>query len=175
MDTINERIAHCITITGLSKTAFAKKINLSQPHISKIALGYTPPTDRTIADICREFNISETWLRTGEGEMFICGPEMAADKLAREYGLDDTGRQIMAAYLKLDESDRLSIGRLIQNIIDERTAPADTRPRSEKPVTEWTEADIEAETEEYRRTLLEEKRRAESGSVSSGSNSSGTA
>ena len=81
----------------------------------------------------------------------------------------------MAAYLKLDESDRLSIGRLIQNIIDERTAPADTRPRSEKPVTEWTEADIEAETEEYRRTLLEEKRRAESGSVSSGSNSSGTA
>ena len=175
MDTINERIAHCITVTGLTKTAFAKKINLSQPHISKIALGYTPPTDRTISDICREFHISETWLRTGDGEMFTSAPEAAADRLAKEYGLDDLGRQIMAAYLKLDESDRLAVGRLIQNIIGERTAPADPRPREEKPVTEWTQEEIDAEAEEYRQSLLEEKRRGGSGSASSGPGSSGIA
>ena len=121
MDTINERIAHCITVTGLTKTAFAKKINLSQPHISKIALGHTTPTDRTVADICREFHINETWLRTGEGEMFSVHPESLPDKLAEEYGLDDLGRQIIAAYLKLNEADRLAVGRLIQNIFDERT------------------------------------------------------
>lgn len=177
MDTINERIAHCIVITGLTKTAFAKRINLSQPHISKITLGDSIPSDRTIADICREFHISEKWLRNGEGTPYTDAPETLAERLSREYGLDDLGRQIMAAYLKLDEQDRLSIGRLIQNIIDERPAPAltDTRPRSEKPVAEWTEEDIDAETEAFRRSLLEEKKRAESGSASSGSNTSGTA
>lgn len=28
------------------------------------------PSERTIADICREFGVDEHWLRTGEGEMF---------------------------------------------------------------------------------------------------------
>ena len=70
METINSRIAACIKASGLTKTAFAKRINLSQPHISKIALGESSPSDRTIFDICREFNVSEEWLRDGVGEMF---------------------------------------------------------------------------------------------------------
>lgn len=70
METINERIAMCIKKSGLTKTAFADRLNLSQPHISKITLGESAPSDRTIADICREFGVNETWLRTGEGEMF---------------------------------------------------------------------------------------------------------
>lgn len=69
--TINERIAMCIEKSGLTKTAFAERINLSQPHVSKLANGTSAPSDRTIADICREFGISETWLRTGEGAMIV--------------------------------------------------------------------------------------------------------
>lgn len=71
MGTINQRIAACVEASGLTKTAFAKQINLSQPHISKMALGESVPSDRTISDICREFNVNETWLRTGNGDMFI--------------------------------------------------------------------------------------------------------
>lgn len=71
MSSMSERIAQCIKDSGLTKTAFANRINISQPHISKITLGESTPSDRTIADICREFNISEEWLRTGEGPMRI--------------------------------------------------------------------------------------------------------
>ena len=35
-----------------------------------IESGTRVPSDRTISDICREFNVNETWLRTGEGELF---------------------------------------------------------------------------------------------------------
>lgn len=28
-------------------------------------------SERTVSDICREFDINETWLKTGEGNMFI--------------------------------------------------------------------------------------------------------
>ena len=55
----------------LTKTAFAEKINVSQSFISRLVSGEKVPSDRTIADICREFNISELWLRTGEGEPHI--------------------------------------------------------------------------------------------------------
>ena len=68
---MHTRIAAVISHSGLTKTAFGQRINLSQSMVSRLALGTTSPSDRTIADICREFNVSETWLRTGEGEMFV--------------------------------------------------------------------------------------------------------
>ena len=68
---VNSRIAEIVKQSGLTKTAFAARINISQPHLSKMCLGETRPSDRTISDICREFGISETWLRTGEGSMKV--------------------------------------------------------------------------------------------------------
>lgn len=173
MDTINERIAHCIEISGLTKTAFAKRINLSQPHISKITLGDSIPSDRTIADICREFNVSEVWLRTGSGGMYTDTPETLAAKLSSEYGLDELGSQIMAAYLKLDEQDRLSVGRLIQNIINERTAPAfaSSAEAITKSPQEMSDEQLHAELD---RQIAEEKRQGESES-GSGHTGSGAA
>ena len=57
--------------SGLTKTAFAKRINISQPFLSQLCSGYSNPSDRTISDICREFRVNEKWLRTGEGAMEI--------------------------------------------------------------------------------------------------------
>lgn len=68
MSEINTRIAEVIRASGLTKTAFAERINVSQQHISRLAKDGTP-SDRTIVDICREFGVNERWLRTGEGEM----------------------------------------------------------------------------------------------------------
>lgn len=68
---MNNRISAIILAKGLKKSEFARKLNLSAPYISELCSGKTRPSDRTITDICREFNVSETWLRTGEGEMFI--------------------------------------------------------------------------------------------------------
>lgn len=71
MSEINSRISAVIHASGLTKTAFAGRLNISQSHISKITSGDSIPSDRTIVDICREFGVSEHWLRTGEGEMFV--------------------------------------------------------------------------------------------------------
>ena len=68
---MHTRIAAVIKHSGLTKTAFGQRVNLSQSMVSLLAAGKTGASDRTIADICREFNVNETWLRTGEGEMFV--------------------------------------------------------------------------------------------------------
>lgn len=71
MSTINERIGEVVARSGLSKTAFAQKIKVSQQYVSKL-VSTGVPSDRTIADICREFGVNELWLRHGEegGPMF---------------------------------------------------------------------------------------------------------
>lgn len=69
MSTINERLDKVVSASGLSKTAFAKRINVTQQYVSKMVVEGMP-SDRTISDICREFGVDEVWLRHGEGEMF---------------------------------------------------------------------------------------------------------
>ena len=71
METINDRIKKVVDDSRLTKTEFAKKINISQPTVSMFCSGKANPSDRTIADICRECRVNETWLRTGEGKMRI--------------------------------------------------------------------------------------------------------
>ena len=38
--------------------------------LAQVEIGTKVPSDRTITDICREYNVNEDWLRTGNGEMF---------------------------------------------------------------------------------------------------------
>ena len=69
-ETLSERIGLVIQALGMRKTAFAEKLGVTQAFISRITTGVGRPSDRTISDICRLFNVSEIWLRTGGGEMF---------------------------------------------------------------------------------------------------------
>ena len=67
---MNERIALVRKSLCLTQEKFADKVGLSRNFMWMIESGTRVPSDRTISDICREFNVNETWLRTGEGEMF---------------------------------------------------------------------------------------------------------
>lgn len=118
METISERISWCISDCGLTKTAFAEKLNVSQPFISKLASGASIPSDRTIADICREFNISEGWLRTGNGEPHIKRDEDEEFiKICEEINLsdDDLVKRIIRAYWALEESEKAVVRKLIDS------------------------------------------------------------
>ena len=69
---MNTRIRELRKVTlKMTQKEFSARLGLSENFIWQIEKGERDPSDRTIADICREFNVSETWLRTGEGEMFI--------------------------------------------------------------------------------------------------------
>lgn len=79
MNTINDRISYLIDSEKLKKTQFAERVGLSQAYVSQICGGVRTPSDRTIADICREFNIRREWLETGEGPMRIPEPDEDLD------------------------------------------------------------------------------------------------
>lgn len=50
---------------GLTQSQFADKIGLSRNYVAMIEIGQRDPSDRTISDICRIFDIQEDWLRHG--------------------------------------------------------------------------------------------------------------
>ena len=67
---IGERIKEVRKSKKITQQAFADAIGLKRNTIANYEIGNVEPSDRTISDICREFNVSEEWLRTGEGGMF---------------------------------------------------------------------------------------------------------
>ena len=60
MDTINQRIDFLIKALGFTKTKFAESLHVSSQFVSSLCSGAKQPSDRTIADICREYGVSET-------------------------------------------------------------------------------------------------------------------
>ena len=67
---MNERIKEVRKTLGLNQTVFGKRIGVNQSTVAAYENGTRAPLQAIVSSICREFNVNENWLRTGEGEMF---------------------------------------------------------------------------------------------------------
>jgi transcriptional regulator with XRE-family HTH domain len=67
---MNRRLKILRKELGLTQSEFGKKIGMSDTAISHMEAGRTAINAQNVNLICLTFNISEDWLRTGEGEIF---------------------------------------------------------------------------------------------------------
>lgn len=101
----------------MTQVEFAGRLSLSQNFIAQVESGKKNMSDRTVLDICREFNIREEWLRTGEEPMNPDSDIEFAD-LCFQIGLkDERARAVLEKYLKLDEEDK----KLFMNLLERLT------------------------------------------------------
>lgn len=134
MKTIAERIMMVVDALGISKSDFARQLSLTPAYISKLGKNTDAvPSDRTISDICREFRVSEVWLRTGEGEMFLrqTEAEQLAEILVRmELDQDDPFISMITSavksYYKLSETEKAAISKLVDGMIEDLQAQKNT-------------------------------------------------
>lgn len=68
---MNQRIKKLRKALDLTQQEFADKIGMKRNTVANYETDRNEPSNSVISLICREFNVSETWLRTGEGEMFV--------------------------------------------------------------------------------------------------------
>lgn len=68
---MNERIKLLRKALELNQTDFGARIGVKQGTVSAYESGARVPLDSVIVSICREFGVSESWLRSGEGDMFL--------------------------------------------------------------------------------------------------------
>lgn len=68
---MNNRIKFLRKSLNLTQQEFADKLNIKRGSVSNYEIGRNQPIDAVISLICREFNVNENWLRSGEGEMFL--------------------------------------------------------------------------------------------------------
>ena len=95
---------------GLTQKKFAEPLNLTGNGIANYEQGARPLTDRSISDICRVYGVSESWLRTGEGQMFDVGNSVDTELtalVAQLINSDDTWlKACVVKFLKLPPQSR---------------------------------------------------------------------
>lgn len=114
---IGERIKKLRKTLDLTQQDFSERIGIKRNTIAKYETNRGEPIDAVISLICREYNVSEEWLRTGAGEMFNQTEATAAARLCEELHATELEASIIQAYFRIDPKIRDAfMRRLIQEV-----------------------------------------------------------
>ena len=112
------RLAH-----GETQKDLAKCLEIGRTTVSEYESGKKNLTDRTIADICREFNVNEQWLRAGEGPMFKQQDNLdnmlTADVAKLVRSSDEFTKKLIHNYLSLPQEARDEVKKFILKLAQE--------------------------------------------------------
>lgn len=142
---MNTRIKELRTALHLTLEGFGDRIGVTRAAVSKWENGDRGIADSMVVSICREFGVSEHWLRTGEGEMFEQTRETVLDKLCAEYDLGAEHRAIVEGFLDLSPQDRDVVLKYFHNVFSRSTSHA-----AQSAAVPDSEAQRIAESDEYK-------------------------
>jgi len=173
---IGFRIGELIATLRIKKVRFAEKIHVEQSYVTQLTTGKRNPSDRLVDSICREFNVNETWLRTGEGDMFR--PRTRNDLISDFVGdilnsEPDFRQQLIGVLARMtpeewrilerkavELTDGLSSqgGQAIASVAPQNQLPELTDKSAEPDNEDECDPEARAQAEEYYRELILEKR-----------------
>ncbi len=105
---MKERIKDLRNSLKLTQQKFADRLGLKRQTIAAYEIGNIVPSDSTLLLICKEFNVSEEWLRYGTGEMFRVIPEedetaaIVSNLLEEDNAFYDIIKGVMKTFDELD-------------------------------------------------------------------------
>lgn len=106
---MKDRIKKIRKQLDLTQQKFGECLGVKRNTVAQWETGINTLTEQVITSICREFNVNEKWLRTGQGEMFI---ELTTDEqIATFIGTllrdetDSFKKRYISMLASLDESD----------------------------------------------------------------------
>ncbi|HBF4605154.1 TPA: helix-turn-helix transcriptional regulator [Clostridioides difficile] len=122
MNTISERIMKIRAEQKLSQKDFGKVIGLSRSMISCYEKGLREITERSLNDICREFNINKEWLLTGKNEMYISREEDIPSILGEVFykiasSKDENLKELVINISKLDAKYINNLNEIVKGLI----------------------------------------------------------
>ena len=123
MSTINERFRQLRKLKDMSQENFAQGIHRTRSEITNIEYGKTAPKEEVIQSVCAAYGVNESWLRTGEGEIFK--PVSKDAELAAFLGeimhgeTADFRRRLVAALARFGPDEWELLERMVNHLAEE--------------------------------------------------------
>lgn len=103
---INDRVKQVRSELGQTQIEFGSRTGISQGHLTSIESGKRAVTEKTLKVICATFDVSEVWLRSGKGEMFVQNDNVILSQLSKQYDLDAFSQKFIETFLSLPQAHR---------------------------------------------------------------------
>ncbi len=121
---MKDRIKKLRKELDLTQQEFANRIGIKRNTVASYETGKSNLSDGAVSLICREFNVNEEWLRTGQGEMFL---EISRDEQIATFigelqmNVDDSFKKRFISMLaSLEESDWEVLEKMTLRLHEER-------------------------------------------------------
>lgn len=117
---MNERLKKLRKALDLTQQEFADRIKIKRNTLATYEGGRNEPIPAVISLICREFNVNESWLRNGTGDMFIKQTE--DEKIASFIGSiqchaeDSFQKRFISMLSALDESEWEVLEKMVEMV-----------------------------------------------------------
>ena len=123
MSSFGDRIKEIRKSAGLTQQKFAERIGTKQNTVAQYEIGRNVPMDPVITAICREFNVNEVWLRTGEGDPYQ--EESRQEQILKFAaqtikGSDEFRKSFVAMLAKLDVEDWEALAKIFNKLANEQ-------------------------------------------------------
>lgn len=122
---MKDRIRKLRKELDLTQQKFADRLGVKRNTVGQWECGINALTDQVINSICREFDVNDNWLRTGEGNMFIELSEQ--EKVMKYTGLllkdEDSAvanaiQALIVTYEQLDDTSKATLNKIIMQYMD---------------------------------------------------------
>ena len=133
-----------VTEAAVSKWRSGQRNVTEQTSVSSFEKEGATVTDQTIKSICYAVRgLRESWLRTGEGEMFTSKVEDNIEDVIALYTDDPMIRSALDYYLRLDEDGRELLQDFVSNLAS-GISPEDEREKLHKELDRQIDLEKEA-------------------------------
>ena len=175
---VGKRIKAIRKDQGLTQTEFGSQIGVKGNTVTGYENGTRCPSDAVINSICLIVNVDQTWLRTGEGTMYLSTPntENSLQRLFSDLGCNNLEIKFLDAYFGLTRKERKAFCEVIEKMFPDAISKIvgsnplgnpfepvfeEALPLEESAPKEMSREEIHAEVD---RQLDEEKEAAENAS-----------
>lgn len=110
---MNQRLKMLRKKLDITQQEFADRLGIKRNTVATYESGKSNPSDSAVMLICREFDVNEEWLRTGNGEIFIQKSDSTLLSLAKEHNLSNADVILLEKFINMKPENR----KIIQNYI----------------------------------------------------------
>lgn len=140
---MKDRIKKLRKSLDMTQQEFADKIGVKRNTIGQYEIGRNEPIDAVVNLICREFNVNEEWLRTGNGEMFRLKPLDVMEKLKAEYNLSDIAAAMIKCFIDLKPEVQNEMFNFFRKVVHLASEKPESEIKDEHQLDETTKYALE--------------------------------
>ena len=119
---MNNRIKELRKHLNMNQEEFGARIGVKRSTITNYETGDRIPLDTVVSSICKEFGVSEAWLRNGEGKMMreLSREQELSSMMSKLLNCDPSFKhRLISVLLRMDEAEWEMLERKANELLEE--------------------------------------------------------